>query len=81
MVVASRPTDPRPRPHAPVKRELYRERCQDEDGNRYAVVVWRDWPGLPTTSYSLEDGTPVHYDNECYFTIVPTGKVLSRCDD
>lgn len=25
-------------------RELYRELCQDEDGNRYTVVVYRPFP-------------------------------------
>ena len=69
-----------PRKPSPVKRVLRTENCQDEDGNRYTVIVWRDWPGLSTVSYSLEDGTPVHYEDECYFT-TPDGKMLTRCED
>jgi hypothetical protein len=68
------------RPSA-VKQALYTEQCRDENGNRYTVVVWRDWPGSPLTSYTLEDGTPVHYEDECYFLIEPTRQMLTRCDD
>jgi hypothetical protein len=64
----------------PAKRELYRERCQDEFGNHYIVIVWRDWPGLPIPTYTLKDGTPVRYEDDCYFTVVPTRKRLTRCD-
>ena len=62
------------------RRELYREHCQDEDGNRFVVIVWQNKPGLSTVSYSLEDGTPVHYEDECYFA-TPSGKMLTRCED
>jgi hypothetical protein len=64
----------------PPKRELYRERCQDEYGNHYIVIVWREWPGLLTTSYTLKDGTPVHYEDECSFSL-PSGKMITRCED
>jgi len=59
--------------------ELYRERCQDEYGNHYTVIVWRDWPGLSMTSYTLKDGTPVHYEDESHFSL-PSGKMLTRCE-
>lgn len=63
------------------QQELCREKCRDEDGNRYTVIVWRSFPGLPTTYYTLEDGTPVVFGDECIFTIVPTGEQLTRCDE
>lgn len=67
--------------HAPQAQDLYRERAQDSDGNRYTVIVWRRQPELPITFYTLDDGTPVEYEDECFFRIVPTGKTLTRCDD
>ena len=81
MVIARNSIEPPPRHYGPVKRELYREQCQDEAGNRFTVVVWRDWPGLSLTSYTLDDGTPVRYEDECYFAVVPTRKMLTRCED
>ncbi len=62
------------------RRELYRERCQDEDGNRFVVIVWQNKPGLSTVSCSLEDGTPLHYEDKCYFATL-SGKMLTRCED
>lgn len=79
MVAISKDIDASRRP-SPVKCELYREQCQDEDGNRYTVIVWKDWPGSPLTSYTLEDGTALHYEYECYFA-TPAGKMLTRCED
>lgn len=80
MVALRMPAELLPRRHSAVKRELYRERCKDEAGNRYTVIVWRDFPGTSLTSYTLEDGTPVRYEDECYFATL-TGKMLTRCDD
>lgn len=79
MVAMRKPAEPPPRRFGPVKRELYREPCQDGDGNRYTVIVWRDWPGTSITSYTLADGTPVRYEDECYFVVVPSGVLLTRC--
>ena len=62
------------------KRELYREDCQDEEGNRYTVIVWQNKPGLSTVSYTLDDGTPLHDEDKCYFAL-PSGRMLTRCDD
>lgn len=62
------------------RRELYREQCQDIEGARFTIIVWQNKPGLSTVSYSLEDGTPLHYEDACYFT-TPDGKVLTRCED
>lgn len=62
-----------------VKRALCTERCQDTAGRHFNVIVWRDWPGPSITSYSLEDGTPVEYHDECYFKL-PSGKTLTRCE-
>lgn len=64
----------------PPKRELYRERCEDEYGNHYIVIVWRDWPGLSMTSYTLKDGTPVRYEDEGVFSL-PSGKMITRCQN
>ncbi len=60
--------------------EIRRERCEDEDGNVYIVIVWRKTPGLSATVYTLDDGSPVEYDDECGFTIRATGKQISRCE-
>jgi len=78
MVAIWRSTEEHRKP-APVKRVLRTENCRDEDGTRYKVIVWRDWPGLQLVSYTLEDGTPVHYEDECYFA-TPSGKMLTRCE-
>ncbi|WP_306224612.1 hypothetical protein [Bosea beijingensis] len=77
-MVALQDTQPVPRRPQTARRELYREQCQDEDGNRFAVIVWQNKPGLSTVSYSLEDGTPLHYEDECFFA-TPGGKMLTRC--
>ena len=79
MVALHSPAGPARRPQTS-RRELYRERCQDEDGNHFTVIVWQNKPGLSTVSYSLEDGTPAHYEDECYFA-TPNGKLLTRCED
>jgi hypothetical protein len=63
------------------QRELYRERCEDSDGNIYSVIVWQMFRGLDATSYMLEDGSPVKYIDGCEFEIVSTGKIISRCDE
>ncbi len=65
---------------SPVKRVLRTEKCRDEEGNLYKVIVWRDWPGFSITSYTFEDGTPVHYEDQCYFT-TPDGRMITRCED
>jgi hypothetical protein len=81
MVALRKSAELPPRRQSAVKRELYRELCKDEGGNRYTVIVWRDFPGTSLTSYTLEDGTPVHYEDECYFLIEPTRQMLTRCDN
>ena len=60
--------------------ELYREACQDEDGNRHTVIVSALFPNLSTTSYALEDGTPVRFVDDYLFEIVPTGRTLTQCE-
>jgi len=69
-----------PRRQQTSRRELYRDVCQDEDGNRFTLIVWQNKPGLSTVSFTLEDGTPLHYEDECYFS-TPSGKMLTRCED
>ncbi|WID98411.1 hypothetical protein QO058_09320 [Bosea vestrisii] len=59
--------------------ELYRELCEDEDGNRYTVIVSRPFPGLTVTRYALDDGSPVRFIDDCLFEIVSTGRTLTRC--
>jgi hypothetical protein len=63
----------------PPRRELYRELCQDEEGNRYTVIVIRPHPDLSVTEYELEDGTQVRFVDDCLFEIEPTGRTLTRC--
>ncbi|MGX1787050.1 hypothetical protein ACWIGM_09950 [Bosea sp. NPDC055332] len=58
---------------------LYRELCQDEDGKRYTVIVFRPFADLNVTRYELEDGTPVRFIDDCLFEIEPTGMQLTRC--
>ncbi|WP_186421354.1 hypothetical protein [Bosea sp. CS1GBMeth4] len=33
-------------------RELYRELCEDDDGNRYTVIVFQLYPNLTVTDYA-----------------------------
>ncbi|RXT43090.1 hypothetical protein B6S44_28930 [Bosea sp. Tri-44] len=61
------------------RKELYQELCQDEDGNRYTVVVYRPFPNLNVTRYELEDGSRVEFVDDCLFEIEATGKQLTRC--
>lgn len=79
MVALQTPAEP-PQRRPTSRRELYREDCQDADGARFTIIVWQNKPGLSTVSYSLEDGTPLHYEDECYFAL-PSGKMLTRRDD
>ncbi|KRE11637.1 hypothetical protein ASE66_24235 [Bosea sp. Root483D1] len=65
---------------ASIRRELYRELCQDEDGNRYTVIVYRPVPDLNVTRYELEDGTPVRFVDDCLFEMESTGRTLTRCE-
>lgn len=62
-----------------LRREIYRELCQDEDGNRYIVIVYRPFPHLSVTEYALEDGTSVRFVDDCLFEIESTGRMLTRC--
>lgn len=64
---------------APIRRELYRENCQDEDDNRYTVIVYRPFPDINVTRYELEDGTPVRFIDDCLFEIESTGRTITRC--
>ncbi len=61
--------------------ELYRENCQDADGNRYCVIVWRLRPGTSLTTYTLDDHTPVNFVDDCQFELVPSGRIITRCHD
>lgn len=79
MVAIWKSDGPNKRP-TQVRRALRTERCRDKDGKPYKVIVWSEWPGLSMTSYTLDDGTPVHYEDECYFTL-PSGEMLTRCED
>lgn len=79
MVALRKPTEQPVRRFPPVRRELYREICQDDEGNRYTVIVWRNPPGT-SVFYTLEDGTRVHYEDECVFAL-PSGRLMIRCED
>lgn len=58
--------------------ELYREACEDEDGNPYTVIVWRPFPGLNLTDYTLDDGRGVKYVDEHDFEIIDSGIIITR---
>ena len=60
--------------------ELYREPCEDSDGKRYTVIVWRLYPGLSSTSYTLDTGALVTYVDERTFEIDRTGVIITRVD-
>lgn len=62
-------------------RELFRERWCDEDGNVFTVVVWRGSPKPGRTFYTLDNGTPVQFESNSVFKIVPTGTLLFPCED
>ena len=62
-----------------IRRELYRELCEDEDDNLYTVIVYRPFPEINVTRYELEDGTPVRFIDDCLFEIESTGRTLTRC--
>ena len=70
----------RPRSIAAMPTELYREPCQDGDGNRYTVIVWRLYPGLSSTSYTLDTGALVNYVDGRSFEIARTGVIITRLD-
>lgn len=55
-----------------------REPCEDEDGNSFTVVVWRVYPGLDITRYTLADRTPVEIVSDCEF-LLPSGRSIFRC--
>jgi hypothetical protein len=59
--------------------ELYREACEDAEGSRYTVIVWRAVPGLFPTTYTLDDGSPVKLVDDCAFEIIGTGTYITRC--
>ncbi len=68
--------DVRPDPEA---QELYREACRDEDDNLYTVIVWQAHPLMSGTLYTLDDGSPVTFEDDCWFTVAESGKQLTRC--
>ena len=70
-------TDHHLRPRRRQAREVYRELCQDEDGNRDTVIVLEDTIGINT--YRLEDGRAVWFIDGCEFETIQTGLMLSRC--
>ncbi|MBA4220909.1 MAG: hypothetical protein C0458_09305 [Methylobacterium sp.] len=63
----------------PSRREVYREPCQDEDGNRYSVPVYCPFPHRSVTEDALEDGSPVRFIDNCLFDIESSGRTLTRC--
>jgi hypothetical protein len=79
MVALRRPAEPAPPSSQPgharnLPRALRRRRRQPLHGHRLP----RD--ARPTTSYTLDDGTPVHCEDECVFAL-PSGNLISRCED
>lgn len=75
-----RPLTGRPRPAAIMPTELTREICEDEDGKRYAVIVWRLYPSLRSITYTLESGALVNYVDERSFEIARTGLIITRLE-
>jgi hypothetical protein len=73
--------DPRQHPFPIGAKELYRDPCEDDEGNHYTVIVWRPAPGLTEYSldeYTLDDGTPVSFFDDCVFEIEGTGVRITR---
>jgi hypothetical protein len=73
-------------------KKLYLVICEDEAGDRHAVVVWlkrgmfwwlrsRDKPERGVTYYTLIDGSPVEFVDDHTFEIVDSGKLITRCKD
>lgn len=61
--------------------ELYRERCLDEAGNQFTVVM-SEAPETPgAVIYALEDGTPVVPADPGVFVIPETGKIIRRREE
>ncbi|RDJ20134.1 hypothetical protein DWF00_16625 [Bosea caraganae] len=60
-------------------RELYREQCEDAEGNRYTVIAWRPFPGLDLVEFTLDDGSPVKFVDDCLFQVAETGTFITRC--
>ena len=77
-MVALRKPPPGPRKLIEAPRIWRRDACQDEDGNRFTVLVWRVYPGLPITRYSLPDRTPVEIVSDYEF-LLPSGRSIFRC--
>lgn len=63
----------------PSRREVYREPCQDEDGNRYSAPVYRPFPHRSVTEYALEDRSTVRFIDDGLFDIESSGRTLTRC--
>lgn len=59
--------------------EIRREACEDAEGNPYTVIVWRPVAGLSLTDYTLDDGSPVKFVDDCVFEIERTGTFITRC--
>lgn len=74
-----RGVDPRQHEFQLEPQELYREACEDDEFNHYTVIVWRPIAGLSATDYTLDDGTPVKFVDNCIFEIVDTRVLITRC--
>ncbi|MEI5668305.1 hypothetical protein WBO78_24290 [Bosea sp. CCNWLW174] len=59
---------------------ISRELSQDQDGKRFAVIVYRPFADLNVTRYEMEDGTPVRFIDDCLFAIASSGRTLTRCE-
>lgn len=77
MVALRKPT-PEPRKLVEAPTILRREPCEDQDGTAYTVLVWRVYPGLPITRYTLMDRTPVDIVSDREF-LLPSGLSIFRC--
>lgn len=60
--------------------ELSRVTCEDEEGDIHTVIIWRLYPGLRSTSYTLDTGAPVTYVDERTFEIDHTAVLITRMD-
>ena len=77
-MVALRKLTPEPRKLIEAPTILRRQACEDEDGNHFTVVVWRVYPSLPITRYTLPDRTPVEIVSDREF-LLPSGRSVFRC--
>ncbi|GAU86678.1 hypothetical protein BIWAKO_06626 [Bosea sp. BIWAKO-01] len=57
---------------------MSRVRCADDEGYLHTVIVWRLYPGIRGTSYTLDTGALVNYVDEQTFEIDHTAVLITK---